>query len=152
MRYRQATALLALVGLFVALYLWLHALGFGGPIKCGTGGCDTVQTSQWAVLFGLPVAFYGVVGYLTILVVSLMALRPVALPQRGWSTLLAALASVGFLFTIYLTYLELFVIHAICRWCVGSAVIITAIWVVAVVGLVGERRHRAAEGGAGTTS
>ncbi|HEV8382808.1 MAG TPA: vitamin K epoxide reductase family protein [Gemmatimonadales bacterium] len=136
MRYRQAIALLALVGLFVALYLWLHALGFGGAIRCGTsGGCETVQTSQWAVFLGMPVAFYGVVGYLAVLVVALAALRPAALPQRGWNTLLAALASVGFLFTLYLTYLELFVIHAICRWCVGSAVIITLIWIVSVIAL-----------------
>jgi uncharacterized membrane protein len=136
MRYRQAIALLALVGLFVALYLWLHALGYGGALKCGvSGGCELVQTSQWAVFLGLPVAFYGVVGYLTVLVVALAALRPAALRQRGWNTLLALLASAGFLFTLYLTYLELFVIHAICRWCVGSAVIITLLWVVALLSL-----------------
>lgn len=133
MRARQTIAVLALVGLFVALYLWLHALGFGGAIKCGaSGGCETVQTSRWAVFFGLPVAFYGVVGYGAVLVIALVALRPAALPQRGWNTVLAALASVGFLFTVYLTYLELFVIHAICRWCVGSAMIITLIWIVSL--------------------
>jgi uncharacterized membrane protein len=132
MRSRQAIALLALVGFFVALYLWLHALGVGGALKCGTGGCETVQTSRWAVLFGVPVAFYGVVGYFVILVVALLGLRPVAVAERKWSAALAALASGGMLFTLYLTYLELFVIHAICRWCVGSALIITAIWIVAV--------------------
>ncbi len=136
MRHRQAIALLALVGLFVALYLWLHALGFGGAIKCGaSGGCETVQTSQWAVFLGLPVAFYGVVGYLAVLVVALASLRPAALPQRHWNVMLVGLASVGLLFTIYLTYLELLVIHAICRWCVGSAVIITAIWIVSLLSL-----------------
>ena len=136
MRYRQAIALLALVGLFVALYLWLHALGFGGAIKCGaSGGCETVQTSPWAVFLGLPVAFYGVVGYLALLVVALASLRPAALPQRLWNVMLVGLASVGLLFTIYLTYLELFVIHAICRWCIGSAVIITASWVVSLLSL-----------------
>jgi uncharacterized membrane protein len=135
MRYRQTIALLALVGLFVALYLWLHALGFGGPIKCGTGGCDTVQTSPWAVLLGLPVAFYGVLGYFAILVVSLVALRPAALLERKWNVILVGLATVGVLFTAYLTYLELFVIHAICRWCLGSAVIITAIWIVSLLAL-----------------
>jgi uncharacterized membrane protein len=146
MRSRQAIALLALVGLFVALYLWLHALGYGGAIKCGaSGGCETVQTSQWAVFLGLPVAFYGVVGYLGVLVVSVAALRPAALPQRQWNVLLAAMASVGFGFTIYLTYLELFVIHAICRWCVGSAVIITAIWIVAVMSLKRDRVFRSPE-------
>ena len=135
MRYRQAIALLALVGLFVALYLWLHVLGFGGPIKCGTGGCDTVQTSPWAVFLGLPVAFYGVVGYSAIFVVALVALRPAALLEQKWNILLAGLATVGVLFTAYLTYLELFVIHAICRWCVGSAIIIAAIWIVALLSL-----------------
>jgi uncharacterized membrane protein len=135
MRYRQAIALLALVGLFVALYLWLHALGFGGPLKCGTGGCETVQTSQYAALFGVPVAFYGVVGYLAILIVSVVALRPAALLEPKWNQLLVGLASVGVLFTAYLTYLELFVIHAICRWCVGSAVIITATWIVTLFSL-----------------
>ncbi len=136
MRHRQAIALLALVGLFVALYLWLHALGVGGAIKCGaSGACETVQTSQWAVFLGMPVAFYGVVGYLAVLVVAVASLRPAALAQGQWNLMLVSLASVGLLFTIYLTYLELFVIHAICRWCVGSAVIITLIWVVSLLSL-----------------
>lgn len=136
MRHRQAIAVLALVGLFVALYLWLHALGFGGAIKCGaSGGCETVQTSQWAVFLGFPVAFYGVVGYLAVLIVALIALRPATLLDRKWDGLLAGLATVGLLFTAYLTYLELFVIHAICRWCVGSAVIITLIWIVSILSL-----------------
>ena len=136
MRYRQAIALLALVGLFVALYLWLHALGFGGAIKCGaSGGCETVQTSQWAVFLGLPVAFYGVAGYVAILIVALAALRPAALTKKNWNVMWVGFATVGVLFTAYLTYLELFVIHAICRWCVGSAVIITAIWIVSLQSL-----------------
>jgi uncharacterized membrane protein len=147
-RYRQTIAVLALVGFFVALYLWLHALGIGGPLKCGTGGCDTVQTSRWSVFLGMPVAFYGVVGYVLILLSAIAGLRPAALggAQRRWSVLLAALATIGFLFTVYLTYLELFVIHAICRWCVGSAVIITAIWVVAMLSL----RKREWEVGSGS--
>jgi len=136
MRYRQTIAVLALVGLFVALYLWLHALGFGGAIKCGaSGGCEVVQTSPWAVFLGLPVAFYGVVGYLALLVVALAALRPTALAQRTWNLLLLGLATVGVVFTAYLTYVELFLIHAICRWCVGSAVIITLIWIVSLLSL-----------------
>ena len=135
MRHRQAIAVLALVGFFVALYLWLHALGIGGSLKCGTGGCDTVQTSRWAAFLGLPVALYGVVGYAAMLAVALAALRPAALGRRGPTLVLVALATGGMLFTVYLTYLELFVIQAICRWCVVSAAIITAIWLVALAGL-----------------
>ncbi len=135
MRHRQAIAVLALVGWFVALYLGLHALGIGGALKCGTGGCDTVQTSRWAVLFGIPVAFYGVAGYTAILAVTLAGLHPGWLSRRGPSLLVAALATGGVLFSGWLTYLELFVIHAICRWCVTSAGIMTAIWLVSLLAL-----------------
>ncbi len=128
MRHRQTIAVLALVGWFIALYLGLHALGIGGELKCGTGGCDTVQTSRWAVLLGVPVAFYGVAGYAAILGVALVGLQPAWLGRRGPTLLLAALATGGVFFSGWLTYLELFAINAICRWCVTSAVIMTAIW------------------------
>jgi uncharacterized membrane protein len=132
MRRRQAIAVLALAGFFVSLYLWLHKLGVIGVLQCGTGGCDTVQASPYADFLGLPVALYGVVGYAVLFAVSLLAVRQRDAPRRRPDTLLAVLASLGFLFTLYLTALELFVIHAICRYCVGSAAIIT---VVAVLSL-----------------
>jgi len=135
MRIRQAIALLALVGCFVALYLWLHQIGVGGELKCGTGGCETVQASPWAQQLGVPVAFYGVVGYAAILAVALVGLQPAWLERRGPLLLIAALATGGVVFSAWLTYLELFVIHAICRWCVTSAVIITVIWLVTLAGL-----------------
>ena len=141
MRHRQAIALLALVGFFVALYLWLHALGVGGPLKCGTGDCDTVQASRWAMFLGVPVALYGVVGYAAILAVALAGLRPAAIARRGRTLVLAALATGGLLFTAYLTYLELFVIHAICRWCVASAAIIAIIWIVAAAAAFADLRR-----------
>ena len=145
MRNRQAIALLALVGFFLALYLWLHQIGVGGELKCGTGGCDTVQASRWARVLGIPVAAYGVVGYAAILAVALAALQPAALERRRPALLLAALATGGVLFSAWLTYLELFVIHAICRWCVGSAVTITIIWLVTLAGL--RRKDGATEQG-----
>jgi uncharacterized membrane protein len=135
MRNRQAIALLALTGFFVALYLWLHQIGVGGELKCGRGGCDTVQASPWAEQLGIPVAFYGVVGYAAILAAALVGLQPAWLGRRGPALLLAALATGGVLFSGWLTYLELFVIHAICRWCVASAAIMTAIWLVSLRGL-----------------
>jgi uncharacterized membrane protein len=134
MRHRQAIALLALAGFFVALYLWLYKIGLAGELKCGTGGCDTVQTSRWAELLGIPVAFYGVVGYAVLLAVALVGVQPAWLGRRGPTLLLAALATAGMAFSAWLTYLELFVIHAICRWCVASAVIMAVIWGVAVHG------------------
>ena len=141
MRYRQAIAVLSLIGFFVALYLWLYKIGAIGTLQCGTGGCETVQTSRYADLFGVPVAFYGVVGYAMLLGLSLAGLQPSLLRSRGLTVVLAALSTGGLLFSLYLTYLELFVIHAICRWCVVSAVIMTAIWIAAMLDLrrVGRR-------------
>lgn len=132
MRHRQAIALLALIGFFIALYLSLHRVGVIGALQCGSGACETVQTSSYAVFLGVPVAFYGVAGYLALLVVSLVGLQPRFAERRGVSLLLAAMAGLGFVFTIYLTYVELFVIHAICRWCVASAVVIALITGVAL--------------------
>ena len=127
---RQAIAVLALAGVFVSLYLWLHKLGVIGVLQCGTGGCDTVQASPYADFLGIPVALYGVVGYAALLVLSLAAAQQPDVPRLD--TALAILASLGFLFTGYLTALELFVIHAICRWCVASAAIITGIMVLSL--------------------
>ena len=137
MRRRQAIAVLALAGVFVALYLWLHKLGVIGELQCGAGGCETVQASPYADFLGLPVALYGVGGYLAVLIVSLVAARPAYAARRGFDVALAAAASLGFAFTLYLTALELFVIHAICRWCVASAAIITAIWVISLASVAG---------------
>jgi uncharacterized membrane protein len=132
---RQAIVLLALVGLLVATYLWLYKIGVLGELKCGTGSCEYVQTSRFAELLGVPVAFYGVAGYATLLVVGLATLEGRLAADRRLTVLLAALATMGFAFTLYLTYVELFVLHAICRWCVASAAIMTGIWVAAVAGL-----------------
>lgn len=131
MKYRMAAALLSLAGFFVSLYLYLYKIGRIGTLACGTGGCETVQTSPFSRFLGLEVALYGVIGYLVLLVLSMDMLRR---PVAGISSrLLPILSGVGLAFTIYLTYLELFVIKAICRWCVGSAVIITLIFIVALL-------------------
>ncbi|MGH7534437.1 MAG: vitamin K epoxide reductase family protein [Gemmatimonadales bacterium] len=140
MIYRMGAALLSLVGLFVSAYLYLYKIGRIGSLACGTGGCETVQASAWSRFAGVEVALIGVLGYATLLVVSLTALRPGRNDQRGPMTLLTVLAGLGVLFTAYLTYIELFVIRAICRWCVGSAVIIVAVFLLA---LLDRRRARA---------
>ncbi len=140
MRSRQAIALLGLVGFFVALYLWLYKIGVIGGLQCGTGSCEYVQTSRYGVFLGIPVAFYGVIGYAVILAVALAGLQPRWADRAGPTLVLAGMAGAGFLFTLYLTYVELFLLHAICRYCVTSAGIITAILVVSLADLFKRRR------------
>jgi uncharacterized membrane protein len=139
MRYRMAAAVLSLGGFFLSLYLYLHKIGVIGELACGTGGCETVQFSSYSRFLGLDVPLIGMGGYLSLLAVSLAALQQ---PDRlRWPRLLLALSAAGVAFTAYLKYVEFFVIHAVCRWCVGSAVLIILILVLALL----DRRARGAE-------
>ena len=136
MTWRQAAALLALLGLMLAAYLTLYHYGYVGTLACGgTQSCEKVQASRYAEFLGLPVALYGVAGYLGILVVALAGLQGRGAESAMPSRILVALSGIGVAFTAYLTYLELFKIHAICKWCVGSAVIIVLIFAVSLLSL-----------------
>jgi uncharacterized membrane protein len=135
MNFRMGAALLSLLGLFVSAYLYLYKIGRIGNLACGGGSCETVQASQWSRFAGVEVALIGVIGYAMLLAVSLAGLQPGLAGRRWPATLLAALAGAGVAFTAYLTYVELFVIQAVCRWCVGSAVIIAAIFAAALLEL-----------------
>jgi len=139
MRKRMTIALLALTGLFISIYLLLYTLGFYGELVCGSGSCETVQTSEYASLFGIPVAGWGAAWYGAVLVLSFLAVQP-AFAEAKWTTpSILLLAGLGLLFSIYLTYVELFVIYAICWWCVTSAVLTLLIFLLALP-LGGRRR------------
>ena len=122
---------LAVVGFGVATYLTVvHYVGFQLLACSGAHGghssCQTVQSSQWSKVAGIPVALLGLIGYIGILG-SLLA------PDREESRLATlGLTLIGFLFSGYLTYRELFSIHAICEWCVSSAVILTILLVCSI--------------------
>lgn len=131
----MVAATLSLLGFLLSLYLWLWKVGVVGEMACGTGGCETVQLSRYAEIGGVPVAFFGVGGYLGLLGVSLAGLQPRWIDHRGPTKLLVLLAGLGVAFTGYLTYLEAVVIQAWCRWCLGSAAIITAIFVISLLAL-----------------
>jgi uncharacterized membrane protein len=107
----------ALLGVAVAGYLvYVHYAGIKPLCAAGSGGCEKVQTSDYAKLAGIPVADLGLGGYLAIL--GSLFIRGDAGRLAG-----AAIALSGFGFSLYLTYREIFTIKAICQWCVGSAVL-----------------------------
>ena len=128
-------ALLALAGLFVALYLTLYKTGVIGQLNCTVGSCETVNTSEWSTLLGLPVAAWGLGFYIVALIVAMAGTSERWVDDRSVSVVLVALSGWGVLFSLWLTYLELFVIHAICMWCVISAIIVTIIFIVSVLDL-----------------
>jgi uncharacterized membrane protein len=129
-RLRLAAIVLAIVGLGVATYLtYIHYKGINPA--CGLGAnCIKVQTSEWSKLAGVPVAVLGLLGYVGIL-------ASLFVPGEAGLVAGALIALVGFGFSAYLTYRELFSIHAICEWCVSSAVIMTLLAIITTVRLMG---------------
>ncbi len=124
---------LVLAGLVVAAYLSYvevtHVAAVCGPI----GECNAVQSSPYAKIFGIPVAVLGLVNYL---VMGVLWGWQRANPQnRQTAVALLLLSLFGVFFSIYLTALELFVIHAVCLWCLTSAVVTTLIMLVVIAGL-----------------
>lgn len=132
MNRRMLTALVALVGFFVALYLALYKTGVIGTLACGTGGCETVQTSRWADFLGLPVAAWGVGFYALVFGLAFLRVQERWAHSRPLALAVLGLTGWGVIFSGWLTWLELFVIHAICRWCVVSALIAAVLFALAL--------------------
>jgi uncharacterized membrane protein len=128
-------AALALAGIFISVYLTLYKLGVVGELSCSIGSCETVNTSRWSIFLGLPVAAWGLLFYLDVFGVALLGTMPRWETEPVISIILVVEAAIGVLFSAWLTYLELAVIHAICIWCVTSAVIVLIILVVSVADL-----------------
>jgi uncharacterized membrane protein len=126
---RLAAIVLAVLGLGVAGYLTYVHYEDIRPV-CGLGGdCVKVQTSEWSKLAGIPVAVLGLVGYAVIL-------ASLFVPGEQGLILGALTSLVGFGFSAYLTYRELFTIDAICQWCVASAIIMTLLAIVTTARLL----------------
>ena len=89
MKWRMASAILSLTGVFVAAYLYLYKLGRIGSVMCGTGGCETVQMSRWSRFLGVDVALIGLLGYIGLLGLCLASLQPRLAAGRGPSRLTA---------------------------------------------------------------
>ncbi|HEY0527888.1 MAG TPA: vitamin K epoxide reductase family protein [Gemmatimonadaceae bacterium] len=130
MTKRMIVAALALAGIFISLYLTLYKIGVIGELSCSIGSCETVNTSRWATFLGLPVAAWGLIFYVDVFIIALVG----TMERFDTSTVIPGIllleSSAGVLFSAWLTYLELAVIHAICIWCVTSAVIVTLIFLV----------------------
>jgi uncharacterized membrane protein len=116
---KKTLLVLTLIGVGVATYLtYIHYAGIKPLCGRNGGGCEIVQTSEYSKLAGVPVALIGLIGYVAILA-SLL------LPESENARLATVVMTVvGFGFSAYLTYRELFSIHHLCDWCLSSFVII----------------------------
>lgn len=139
MTRRMAIAILSLVGVFLAAYLTLYKLGYLEALACGTGSCEVVQASRWSKLLGLPVALWGVGFYLTMFAVAATGSMERLAESTRVGVALATMSGCGGLFSAWLTYIEIWRLHAICRYCVTSAGLVVAIFVLSVMDL--KRSH-----------
>lgn len=133
MTKRMIVAALALAGIFLALYLLLYKLGMIGALTCNVGSCETVNTSKWARFLGIPVAGWGVAWYMATFAMAVASIQGRFADSPGISLALLVMTTTGLIFSAYLTWLELFVIHAICQWCVVSAVLVLVMFILTVL-------------------
>lgn len=133
MSKRMVIAALALAGIFLATYLTLYKLGYIGALACSVGQCETVNLSRWATFGGLPVAAWGVGFYVSVFAVAFAGTTERFVDAPWVSHALLALTGWGVLFSGWLTYLELFVIHAICMWCVVSAMLVCVLFAISLL-------------------
>src|SRR5262245_24231719 len=137
-RLPLALLTISLIGVGIAVYLTVVKLIGVAPICGPSGGCETVEASRYSSVLGIPVALFGI-GYSA--VVAALAVNWNRAGPRPWLLWAYGLGLIGLLVEAYLVYLELFVIHAICLWCVGYGITVLGGWLVTVIAL---RRRPAA--------
>lgn len=134
-RVRFGVVVAAVIGLVDSIYLtWIKLTHNEASCLVGIGNCETVNTSRYSEISGIPIALVGALAYLILLVLVLLEARK-AISTENSSTLIFGIGLAGFLYSLYLTYLELMVIKAVCPFCVLSAVAMTAVFILAVVRL-----------------
>jgi uncharacterized membrane protein len=128
---------LAVIGLVVSIYMTIYKLTENNQMCLGSGDCATVNSSRYAEVSGVPVAMIGIAGYAAILAVQMLERRSAFLRENG-ALILFGLSLTGFLFTVYLIYVEIALIKAFCPFCITSQITMTLVFGLAVLRLVRE--------------
>jgi uncharacterized membrane protein len=121
------------LGIFISGYLVTKRFT-GGSLACTRWAeCDVVNNSVYSQIYGVPVSVLGLAGYLLLLALALAALWTTERTQRRILLLSLVLSVGGVGFSVYLTYLEIYVIEALCAWCVASAIVIALLAIITAV-------------------
>jgi uncharacterized membrane protein len=132
--YRASVALV-IVGLLVSIYMTVYKLTSNNAMCLGSGDCSTVNASRYSEVNGIPVAVIGVLGYLAILATHFFENRNNFFKQNG-TLLIFGMALAGFIFTVWLIYVEVAILKALCPFCVTSQTAMTIIFILAVIRLI----------------
>jgi len=134
-RLSQLAIILTIIGLLVSIYMTIYKITSNDSMCIGSGDCKTVNASRYAEVYGIPVAVLGVAGYSAILAVLLLERKPSFFQQNG-TLLFFGLSLTGFLFTLYLIFVETVLIKAYCPFCITSQTAMTIIFIISVIRLV----------------
>jgi uncharacterized membrane protein len=127
---------LATLGVADSVYMTIYKLAHADAMCLGSGDCSTVNASSYSSIYGIPVALVGVFGYLAILAVLALEMRGNEFFKQNSPLLTFGLAVGGFGFTLYLVYVETFILRAWCPFCVTSQVTMTILFVISIIRLV----------------
>jgi uncharacterized membrane protein len=130
-----ALVTLAIMGLLVSIYMTIYKITSNDNMCIGSKDCSVVNASRYSEIYGIPVAVLGVVGYAAILAILLLERNPGFFNQNG-TMLLFGLSLTGFLFTLYLIFIEVALIKAYCPFCITSQTAMTLIFILSVIRVV----------------
>ena len=134
-RLSQFAILFTVIGLLVSIYMTIFKITNNENMCIGSHGCSIVNSSRYSEVNGIPVAVIGAVGYLAILTVLLLE-RQTGFFQQNGTLLFFGLSLTGFLFTLYLIFVEVALIKAYCPFCITSQIVMTLIFIISVIRLV----------------
>ena len=132
--YRASLALV-IIGLLVSIYMTIYKVTSNDSLCLGSGDCATVNASRYSEVNGIPVAVVGILGYAAMLAVHWFERRNSFFKENG-TLLIFGMALTGFIFTVWLVYVEVSLLKAICPFCVTSQVAMTFIFVIAVLRMI----------------
>lgn len=134
-RLRQITIALTIIGLLVSIYMTIYKVTNNESMCIGSSGCSEVNASRYSEINGIPVAVLGVIGYAAILALLFLEQRPGFFQENG-TMMFFGVSLLGFLFTVYLIYLEIALIKAYCPFCLTSQAVMTVIFIISVIRLI----------------
>lgn len=131
-RLRQIVIALAIIGLLVSIYMTIYSITANDNMCIGSKDCSIVNASRYSKINGIPVALIGVVGYAAIIGVHWLERRNDFFEANG-SMILFGISLIGFLFTLWLVYVEIALIKALCPFCIASQIAMALIFILSVV-------------------
>lgn len=131
----RVSVILVVIGLLVSIYMTIYKVTSNDALCLGSGDCSTVNASRYSEVYGIPVASVGIAGYFAILLLHWYERRDKFFEKNGLM-LIFGLALAGFLFTVYLIYVEFAILRAFCPFCLTSQAAMTVIFIISIIRLI----------------